>query len=331
VKSLWFVVVAFFWVGFFVLEGFDFGVGMLHSFVARDDVERRVAINTIGPTWDGNEVWLIVAGAATFAAFPLWYSTMFSALYLALLIVLVALMARGVSFEYRGKLDDPRWRTAWKWSMTLGSVVIPLLVGVALGDLLHGLPINRDHVYTGTFWNLLVPYGLWTGVTLVALSLVSGATFLALKTTGDFHDRVAGVARLVSVVAAVLVAGFVIWTGLTARRGFVPNVFAAVALVAVLAAAWLAGTEREGWAFATASVAMGATITTIFAELYSNVMVSSTNGAFNITVGNAAASSYALTVMTVIAGIFVPLVVGYQAWSYHVFRQRLAAPRAARP
>jgi cytochrome d ubiquinol oxidase subunit II len=331
VKSLWFVIVAFFWVGFFVLEGFDFGVGMLHSFVARDDVERRVAINTIGPTWDGNEVWLIVAGAATFAAFPLWYSTMFSALYLALLIVLLALMARGVSFEYRGKLDDPRWRTAWKWSMTLGSAVIPLLIGVALGDLLHGLPINRDHVYTGTFWNLLVPYGLWTGVTLVALSLVSGATFLALKTTGDFHDRVAGVARHVSVAAALLVAGFVIWTGLVAGRGFVPNVFAAITVVAVLAASWFAGTVREGWAFGSACVAMGASITTIFAELYSNVMVSSTNSAFNITIGNAAASSYALTVMTVAAGIFVPLVVGYQAWSYHVFRQRLAAPRVARP
>jgi cytochrome d ubiquinol oxidase subunit II len=328
VKSLWFVVVAFFWVGFFVLEGFDFGVGMLHSFVARDDVERRVAINTIGPTWDGNEVWLIVAGAATFAAFPLWYSTMFSALYLALLIVLLALMARGVSFEYRGRLDDPRWRTAWKWSMTLGSALIPLLVGVALGDLLHGLPINRDHTYTGTFWNLLVPYGLWTGVTLVALSLVSGATFLTLKTTGDLHDRAARLARLSSVIAALLVAGFVIWTGLIASRGFVPNVFAAVAVLAVLAAAWLAGTEREGWAFAAASVAMGATVSTIFAELYSNVMVSSTNPAFNITIGNAAASSYALTVMTVIAGIFVPLVVGYQAWSYHVFRRRLAAPRA---
>jgi cytochrome d ubiquinol oxidase subunit II len=331
VKSLWFVIVAFFWVGFFVLEGFDFGVGMLHSLVARDDVERRLAINTIGPTWDGNEVWLIVAGAAMFAAFPLWYSTMFSALYLALLIVLVALMARGVSFEYRGKLADPRWRTAWKWSMTLGSAVIPLLIGVALGDLLHGLPINRDHVYTGTFWNLLVPYGLWTGVTLVALSLVSGATFLALKTTGDFHDRVAGVARLLSVAAAILVAGFVIWTGLIAGRGFVPNVFAAIAVVAVLAAAWFAGTEWEGWAFTAASAAMGATITTIFAELYSNVMVSSTNSAFNITVGNAAASSYALTVMTVVACIFLPLVIGYQAWSYHVFRQRLAAPRAARP
>ena len=327
-KSLWFVIVAVFWVGFFVLEGFDFGVGMLHSFVARNDIERRVAINTIGPTWDGNEVWLIVAGAATFAAFPLWYATMFSAFYLALLIVLLALMARGVSFEYRGKLDDPTWRTAWKWSMTLGSAIIPLLLGVALGDLLHGLPINKNHDYTGSFWNLLVPYGLWTGVTLVALSLLSGTTFLALKTTGALHDRVARLARGTSVAAALMVAGFVVWTVLVSGRGFVPNVFAAIAVVTVLAAAWVAGTEREGLAFAVSSMAMGATVTTIFAELYSNVMVSSTSSAFNITIGNAASSSYALTVLTVVACIFLPLVLGYQAWSYHVFRRRLAAPRA---
>ncbi|HWC38660.1 MAG TPA: cytochrome d ubiquinol oxidase subunit II [Acidimicrobiales bacterium] len=327
-KSLWFVIVAFFWVGFFVLEGFDFGVGMLHSFVARNDAERRVAINTIGPVWDGNEVWLVVAGAGTFAAFPLWYSTMFSAFYLALLIVLLALMVRGVSFEYRGKLDDPRWRTAWKWSMTLGCAIVPLLIGVALGDLLHGLPINKSHIYTGSFWNLLVPYGIYTGLTLVALSLLSGATFLALKTAGELHDRAADVARGTSVAAALMVGGFVVWTSLVAERGYFPNIFAAIAVLAVLAATWLAGNEREGWAFAASSAAMGAAVTTIFAELYSNVMVSSTSATNNLTVGNAAASSYALTVMTVVACIFLPLVLGYQAWSYHVFRRRLAAPRA---
>ena len=327
-KSLWFVIVAFFWVGFLVLEGFDFGVGMLHSYVGKNDAERRVSINAIGPTWDGNEVWLIVAGAAIFAAFPAWYATMFSAFYLALLIVLVALMARGVSFEYRGKLDDPRWHTAWRWSMTLGSALIPLLIGVALGDLLHGLPINKSHDYTGAFWNLLVPYGLWTGVTLVALALLSGATFLALKTTGDLHDRVRGTTRTFGLVAAALVVGFVIWSGIISGRGVVPNLFGAVAVVAVAAAASLAGTEREGWTFAASSVAMGATITTIFAHLYSNVMVSSTNSAFNITVGNAASNSYALTVMTVVACIFAPLVLAYQGWSYHVFRRRLASPRA---
>jgi cytochrome d ubiquinol oxidase subunit II len=327
VKSLWFVIVAFFWVGFLILEGFDFGVGMLHSFVGENDAERRVAINTIGPTWDGNEVWLIVAGAATFAAFPLWYGTMFSALYLALLIVLVALMARGVSFEYRGKLDDPNWGTAWRWAMTIGSFLVPLLVGVALGDLLHGLPINKNHDYTGSFWNLLVPYGLWTGVTVVALCLLLGAAFLTLKTTGDLHDRAHRMTRALSYFAGLLVVGFAIWSGVISGRGVGPNIFGAVAVVGVLVAAALADTQREGWTFATASLAMGATVATIFAHLYSNVMVSSTNSAFNVTVGNAASSSYALTVMTVVACIFAPLVLAYQGWSYHVFRRRLAAPR----
>jgi cytochrome d ubiquinol oxidase subunit II len=240
-------------------------------------------------------------------------------------------MVRGVSFEYRGKLDDPRWRTAWKWSMTLGCTIIPLMLGLALGDLLHGLPINTNHVYTGAFSDLFVPYGVFTGVTLVALSLHSGATFLALKTTGDLHDRVASVARGTSVVAALMVGGFVVWTSLIASRGYFPTIFAAVAVLAVLAATWLAGTEREGWAFAASSVAMGAAVTTIFAELYSNVMVSSTSPVNDLTVSNAAASSYALTVMTVVACIFAPLVLAYQGWSYHVFRRRLAMPRVEVP
>jgi cytochrome d ubiquinol oxidase subunit II len=327
VKSLWFVIVAFFWVGFLILEGFDFGVGMLHSFVGRNDAERRVVVNTIGPTWDGNEVWLIVAAAAIFAAFPLWYGTMFSAFYLAFLITLLALMARGVSFEYRGKLDDPTWRTAWRWAMTIGSALVPLLIGIALADLLHGLPINRNHDYTGAFGNLFAPYAVWTGVTVVALCLLQGAAFLALKTTGDLHDRTRQLKRGLSAVAVLLVVGFAIWTGAISGRGVGPNVFGAVAVVAVVVAATLAGTQREGWTFAAASVAMGAAVATIFANLYSNVMVSSTNSAFNVTVGNASSSSYALTVMTVVACIFAPLVLAYQGWSYHVFRGRLAAPR----
>jgi cytochrome d ubiquinol oxidase subunit II len=327
VKSLWFVIVAFFWVGFLVLEGFDFGVGMLHSFVGRNDAERRVAVNTIGPTWDGNEVWLIVAVAGIFAAFPLWYGTMFSAFYLVFLITLVALMARGVSFEYRGKLDDPNWRTAWRWAMTIGSLLVPLLIGIALADLLHGLPINRNHDYTGAFGNLFVPYSVWTGVTVVGLCLLLGAAFITLKTTGDLHDRTHQLTRALSLVAGLLVVGFAIWSGVISGRGVGPNIFGAVAVVAVVVAAILAGTHREGLTFAATSVAMGATVATIFAHLYSNVMVSSTRSAFNVTVGNAASSSYALTVMTVVACIFAPLVLAYQGWSYHVFRKRLAAPR----
>ena len=182
--TIWFVIVAIFWIGFFVLEGFDFGVGMLHTIVGRTRRERKHALSTIGPWWDGNEVWLIVAGAGMFAAFPGWYATMFSALYLALLLVLIALMARGVSFEFKDKSEDPRWRTTWRWAMTLGCLLIPLLLGVGLGDLLNGLPIDSSHNFTGNFFDLLTPYGLLTGVTLLALCLLHGATFLKLRTTG---------------------------------------------------------------------------------------------------------------------------------------------------
>ena len=181
---VWFVVVAFFWTGFFVLEGFDFGVGALHTLVGRTDVERRVAINTIGPVWDGNEVWLVVAGAATFAAFPGWYASWFSALYLALWLLLAALIIRGVSFEFRGKFDTDRWRSTWSATLTVGSVLAPLLFGVALGDLLAGLPIDADGNYTGTFLGLLTPYGLWVGLTLLGLCLWHGASFLAIRCTG---------------------------------------------------------------------------------------------------------------------------------------------------
>src|SRR5450755_2056023 len=187
--TVWFVIVTIFWVGFFVLEGFDFGVGVLHTIVGRTDTERRVALNTIGPFWDGNEVWLVVAGAATFAAFPGWYATMFSALYLALLLVLAALMARGVALGYKDKSRNRRWLSSWTWCITIGSLLIPLLIGVGLGDLLTGLPINSSHDFTGNFFDLLTPYGLWTGLTLLSLCLLHGATFLKLRTTDLLRER----------------------------------------------------------------------------------------------------------------------------------------------
>src|SRR5271165_52131 len=211
-NNIWFVIVGIFWVGYFVLEGFDLGVGMLHSFVGKDDVERRIAINTIGPVWDGNEVWLIVAGAAIFAAFPSWYATMFSTFYLALVVVLLALIIRGVSFEFQRKVDDPRWRATWRWSLTVGSALIPLLLGTALGDLLHGLPIDGAHNYTGSFFGLLVPFGLFTGVTLTVVCLFLGSTYLVLKTTGDLHDRISQLSGRIGWVAAVLVWIFVTWS-----------------------------------------------------------------------------------------------------------------------
>ena len=244
------------WTGFFVLEGFDFGVGMLHGLAGRDEAGRRAAINTIGPLWDGNEVWLIVAGAAMFAAFPGWYATMFSGMYLALVLLLAALIVRGVSFEYRGKHDTPRWRRTWSTLLTSGSLLAPLLIGVALGDLLHGLPINSKQEYTGSFWTLLQPYGLFTGITLVALCVLHGATFLALKTTADVRERAGRLARRVAPVTAVVVLAFASWTHVTAGKGFFPNLPEIAAVLAVFAAAWLVYEQREGWAFAATTFAM---------------------------------------------------------------------------
>ena len=244
--DLWLIIVAIFWVGFFILEGFDFGVGMLHSFVGRTNTERHVIINSIGPVWDGNEVWLIVAGAATFAAFPGWYATMFSALYLAVVLTLVALIVRGLSFEWQRKFTDPRWRLFWRWGLTIGSALIPFLLGVALGDLLHGLPINSQHQFTGGFWQLLTPFGLWTGLTLVVLSLLSGATFLSLKTTGELHDRALRVATAIGLMAVIVTFGFMTWVHVGLSTGFVPEPLEALALLAVIVAAWAAREPRRG-------------------------------------------------------------------------------------
>jgi cytochrome d ubiquinol oxidase subunit II len=324
--TLWSVIIAILWVGFFVLEGFDFGVGVLHTIIGRTDAERATVLSTIGPWWDGNEVWLVVAGAGTFAAFPGWYATMFSALYLALLIVLIALMARGVSFEFKDKSEDPRWRTTWRWAMTLGCVLIPLLLGVGLGDLLNGLPLDSSHNFTGNFFDLLTPYGLFTGVTLLALCLLHGATFLKLRTTDHVRERARAVARPLGWVAIACVVGWVIWTRSVAGGPDVPQPCEILAVLAVAFAARLAITDHDGFAFASSAVAIAALVGSIFIDLYPNVMISSTNTAYNLTVNNSASGHYALVVMTVVAVIFFPLVLIYQGWSFHVFRARLKSP-----
>ncbi len=321
--GFWFLLIAILWTGFFVLEGFDMGVGMLHGAVGRDDAGRRAVINTIGPLWDGNEVWLITAGAAMFAAFPGWYATMFSGFYLALVILLAALIARGISFEFRGKQDTARWRRTWDGLLTGSSLVAPLLIGVALGDLLHGLPINASQEYTGSFWNLLQPYGLYTGITLVAICLVHGATFIALKSTGEIKDRANRAGRRAGPVAGLLVIGFAIWTHAIAGKGVLPNPIEIIAVFAVIAAAWLAGERHEGWVFLATTVAMAAVILSIFSELYPRVMISSTNSAYDLTIHNTPSGAYTLKVMSVVVAIFLPVVLGYTAWTYYVFRRRL--------
>ena len=324
--TIWFVIIAILWVGFFVLEGFDFGVGALHRVIGKNETARRVVINTIGPWWDGNEVWLIVAGASMFAAFPGWYATMFSALYLALVLLLVALFARGVSFEYRGKRESERWQNGWSWALTVGSIVIPLLVGVALGDLLHGLPIDSKHEFTGNFFSLLTGYGLMTGVTLLVLSLLHGATFLALRTTGEIRDRAHAAARSIGVVAILVNLAWVVWTLVVIGGGTVPEPTQIFGVLAVIIAQRLATTENDGWAFVASGFGIAAAIGQLFISLYPNVMVSSTNNAYNLTVNNAAAGHYGLVVMTVVAVLFFPIVLLYQGWSFHVFRRRVSAP-----
>jgi cytochrome d ubiquinol oxidase subunit II len=327
----WFIVIAILWTGFFILEGFDFGVGMLHDLVGRDDAERRAAINTIGPLWDGNEVWLIVAGAAMFAAFPGWYATMFSGLYLALALLLAALIVRGISFEYRGKRDAARWRRTWDGSLTAGSVLAPLLIGIGLGDLLAGLPIDAQQNYTGSFWDLFQPYAVFTGVTLVLLCLLHGATFLCLKTTGEMRQRSGSHARRVAPLAGAAVIGFIVWTHVTAGTAFFLNFIELLAVLAAIAAVWLVYERRDGFAFAATTVTVAASIATIFTDLYPNVMVSSTSHAYNLTVHNTASGGYSLRAMTVVVVIFMPLVLGYQAWTYYVFRRRVSVSDFRRP
>src|SRR6516164_9870108 len=324
--TIWFIIITVLWIGFFVLEGFDFGVGALHMLIGKTDTGQRVVINTIGPWWDGNEVWLIVAGASMFAAFPQWYATMFSALYLALVLLLVALFGRGVSSEWRGKRDSSRWRNGWSWALTIGSILIPLLVGVALGDLLHGLPIDSKHEFTGNLFSLLTGYGLMTGVTLVVLSLLHGATFLGLRTTGEIRDGAHPAARSIGVVAIVVNIAWVIWTLVVIGGATQPEPTQIFGVIAVIFAQRLATTQNDAWAFVAAGFGIAAAIGQIFIALYPNVMVSSTNHAYNLTVNNSAAGHYGLVVMTVVAVLFFPIVLLYQGWSFHVFRRRVRAP-----
>jgi cytochrome d ubiquinol oxidase subunit II len=324
-QVFWYIAIAVLWTGFFLLEGFDFGVGMLSTLIGRNDLERRVIINTIGPLWDGNEVWLIVAGAGMFAAFPGWYATMFSGFYIALILLLAALIMRGVSFEFRGKRQDARWRRTWDVLLAIGSVLAPFLIGVALADLLYGVPIGSNQEYTGNFWNLLSPYSVFVGVTLVLLCLLHGATFLSLKTTGEVRERAHATARRVTLLTAFAVFAFSVWTQLTIHHGAIPDLIPMAAVLAVLGVAVLLREGKEGWAFTMTASALAATVVTIFIDLYPNVMVSSTNSAYNLTVQNTASSPYTLKVMTVVAILLLPVVLIYQGWTYHVFRRRVSA------
>jgi cytochrome d ubiquinol oxidase subunit II len=259
-----------------------------------------------------------------FAAFPGWYATMFSAYNLPLVLLLAALIVRGVAFEYRGKRDAARWRRTWDVLLTAGSVLAPLLIGIALAGLLHGLPINSAQNYTGTFGDLFQPYALFTGVTLVLVCALHGATFLCLKTTGDMRERSWQLARRIAPATGAFVLGFIIWTHVTAGTTFFLNVIELLAILAVIAAVWLVYDHREGFAFAATTITIASCIIAIFVDLYPNVMVSSTSTADNLTVHNTASGGYSLKVMTVVVIILLPVVLAYQTWTYYVFRRRVS-------
>jgi len=313
-NTIWFLLIAVLYIGFFFLEGFDFGVGMLLPFLGKNDTERRTIINTIGPHWDGNEVWLLTAGGATFAAFPHWYATMFSGFYAAFFLLLLALILRGVAFEFRSKDENPKWRSLWDWAIFFGSLLPSLLLGVAFANLVQGVPINADMTYTGTFWTLLNPFGLLGGLLTIAAFILHGAVFLSLKTSGELTERARTTAR--KVWFQVVVLGFLVLissnftTNIQARLGVYKGLIPIFAIVAILLAGFFIRRKMEGWAFAMTG-------------LFPRVMVSSLNPKWSLTIYNASSSPYTLKVMTIVGLIFIPIVLIYQGWSYWIFRKRI--------
>lgn len=343
-STLWFILIAVLWIGYLVLEGFDFGVGMLLRTLPRDEQERRVMLNTIGPHWDGNEVWLLTAGGATFAAFPEWYATMFSGMYLALFLILVALIVRISALEWRPKISDERWRRRWDTLHIAAAWIPAVLWGVAFANLVQGMKIevvgsdgvvippdavagalgDASHQLTGGFFSLLTPYTLLGGLVTASLFLTSGAVFTALKTEGGLRDRAAALAAKLSILSAGLGAVFVVWGQLAhARSGaaWIPLLVAAACLVGVVLTT---RARREGWSFVLNSVGIAAAVTWIFMAIHPYVMPSSINDAYSLTLAQASSTPYTLRVMTVVALTIVPVVLAYQAWTYWIFRRRLS-------
>ncbi|MGY1499234.1 cytochrome d ubiquinol oxidase subunit II [Streptomyces sp. QTS52] len=326
--DVWFVLIAVLWTGYFFLEGFDFGVGVLTKLLARDRAEKRVLINTIGPVWDGNEVWLLSAGGATFAAFPEWYATLFSGFYLPLLLILVCLIVRGVAFEYRVKRPEENWQRNWETAIFWTSLLPAFLWGVAFANIVRGVKIDADFEYVGNLADLLNPYALLGGLVTLSLFTFHGTVFVGLKTVGDIRERARKLAVRVGLVTAVVALVFLSWT--QADKGDSGSLVAAiVAVVALVAALGAARKGREGWAFAFSGVTIVAAVAMLFLTLFPNVMPSSLNADWSLTVTNASSSPYTLKIMTWCAGIATPMVLLYQGWTYWVFRKRIGTQHLA--
>jgi cytochrome d ubiquinol oxidase subunit II len=335
-QTVWFLLIAVLWIGYFILEGFDFGVGSLLPFVSKNEADRRAVLTTLGPVWDGNEVWVLVAGGATFAAFPEWYATLFSGFYLPLFLILVSLIVRGVAFEYRSKYGKAQWRQRWDLAIVTASLIPALLWGVAFANIVRGVPIEKSadgHLeYVGGFFNLLNPYALLGGVVTLTVFLTHGAVFLALKTDGGIRERARALAIRLGLVAAVAAVAFLAWTNVSLPE-FNGLVFGLSLLVAAL---WLAGLfavlkVREGWAFIFSAGTIATFVATLFYALYPRVMPSSISPEFDLTITNASSTPYTLKVMTVVAVVMTPLVLIYQGWTYWVFRKRVSASQITNP
>jgi cytochrome d ubiquinol oxidase subunit II len=328
-NTLWFIFIAILYTGFFVLEGFDFGVGILLPFLGKTDTQRRTIINTIGPHWDGNEVWLIAAGGATFAAFPNWYATLFSGFYLPLFLVLIGLIVRGVAFEYRSKDDNPLWRNLWDWCIFAGSLLPTILFPIAFSNLVRGVPIDANMQYVGGFFNLLNPYALLAALAVTLLFILHGASFLSIKTNGEIEQRAKGILNwlwllVVLILVIFLITSFII-TDVTQRLNILIILFPVLAVLAILAAGYFLRKGQFGRLFIMTCLTVAFVVLTIFAFLYPNVMVSSLNPDWSLTIENASSSFTTLRLMTIVTLVFLPAVILYQAWTYWVFRKRVSS------
>ncbi len=326
-NTLWFIFVAVLYTGFFVLEGFDFGVGILLPFLGKDDKQRRVIINTIGPHWDGNEVWLIAAGGATFAAFPNWYATLFSGFYLPLFLVLLGLIVRGVAFEFRGKEEFRWWRTLWDWCIFTGSLLPTILLPVAFSNLVRGIPIDANMEYVGGFFNLLNPYALLAALAITLLVIMHGAAFLSIKTDGEIEQRAKELVRwlwlLVTLILVIFLVTSFVGTGVRQNLNLAAIVLPILGVAAILVGGFFLRKEQHGRLFLTTCLTVAFVILTIFAFLYPRVMVSSLNPAWSLTITNASSSSTTLRLMTIVTTVLLPIVILYQAYTYWIFRKRV--------
>ena len=326
---IWFILITVLFIGFFLLEGFDYGVGILHPFVAKTDTERRVVMNSIGPFWDGNEVWMITAGGALFASFPEWYATLFSGFYLALILILFGLIIRGVSFEFRSKVESEGWRKLWDYTFFTGSLLAALIWGVAVGNFLRGVPIGPDKYYHGGLLPLLNPYALTVGIALFFIFILHGASYLGIKTEGSVAERAGKYARTSWIIALIFTVIFVIWSFFATDIFVAPGAWLVylsviIAAVALILAGVYTFKGNSKMAFIMTSITIIFAVIMTFAGLYPRVMISTIDPRYSLTIFNASSSQYTLKAMLIVAVILVPIVLAYQYWTYRLFKDKIS-------